>query len=332
MYHARFKGSHYECGYNYGKILKNHGIKIDSCPTFPITKNRIEFGKKCLKIYKEIYPEVIEEIKGFAEGNETSFEFLSTLLLTMYCFNADNKCSCFAFKNKDNIIFGRNSDFLVNIEKLYMNVLHKLDNVYAFNGNTTAFIEIEDGINEYGLSIGLTFIASKEIKPGLNIGMLIRYILEKCKTVKEALQFLKSVPIASTGTLTMIDNNGEMAVVECSPREIKIIKEENNYVKATNIFVSDELKDLNLKDFDNWRALDRYKTIETAFNNNEEKDLLFSKNLLSGKYGFMCQYDRKTNADTVWSVIYDVKNKKIYRVEGNPSRKEFKEDNRMKFK
>ena len=45
----------------------------------------------------------------------------------------------------------------------------------------------------------------------------------------------------------------------------------------------------------------------------------------------MCQYDRKTNADTVWSVIYDIKNKKIYRVEGNPSRKQFKEDTRLKF-
>ena len=31
-------------------------------------------------------------------------------------------------------------------------------------------------------------------------------------------------------------------------------------------------------------------------------------------------------------VIYDLKNNRIYRVEGNPSRKQFKEDTRMKFK
>ena len=36
----------------------------------------------------------------------------------------------------------------------------------------------------------------------------------------------------------------------------------------------------------------------------------------SGKYGFMCQYDRKTDADTAWSVIYDIKNNEIFRVEG----------------
>ena len=45
----------------------------------------------------------------------------------------------------------------------------------------------------------------------------------------------------------------------------------------------------------------------------------------------MCQYDRRKGADTVWSVVYDVKNKKIYRVEGNPSRKPYKEDLRFKF-
>ncbi len=72
-----------------------------------------------------------------------------------------------------------------------------------------------------------------------------------------------------------------------------------------------------------------------AYNSLKENNNKFSTELaneiLSGKFGFMCQYDRKTNADTVWSVIYDIKNKKIYRVEGNPSRKQFKEDSRLKF-
>ena len=58
---------------------------------------------------------------------------------------------------------------------------------------------------------------------------------------------------------------------------------------------------------------------------------MYKRQILSGKHGFMCQYDRKKGADTVWSVVYDLKNKKIYRVEGNPSRKKYKEDKRFKF-
>ena len=53
--------------------------------------------------------------------------------------------------------------------------------------------------------------------------------------------------------------------------------------------------------------------------------------LLSGKKGFLCQYDRKKGMDTIWSAIYDLTANKIYRVEGNPSRKRFKEDMRFHF-
>ncbi len=45
----------------------------------------------------------------------------------------------------------------------------------------------------------------------------------------------------------------------------------------------------------------------------------------------LCVSTIEKDADTVWSVIYDTKNKKIYRVEGNPSKKAFKENRRLKL-
>ena len=62
-----------------------------------------------------------------------------------------------------------------------------------------------------------------------------------------------------------------------------------------------------------------------------EMDTEMAVGLLSGKHGFLCQYDRKTGKDTVWSVIYDLTNKKIFRTEGNPSRKKYKEDTRFRI-
>ena len=291
MYHGRFKGNHYNAGYKWGNLLYKNNKIISKQHTFKITEERRNFVKDCLPIYKKHYPEILEEIKGIADGQHDSYDNLCTFLLSMYCFEFDNHCTCFAFKDKNNIIFGRNSDFLVELEKLYMNCLYDLDNVYSFNGNTTAFVEMEDGINEYGLSVGLTFIYPTIIKAGFNAGLLVRYLLEKCRTTNEAIQTLKQIPIASQQTLTIADNTGNIAVVECNAENVEVIK-------------------ANEKD-------------------NFSFDL--AKDILSGKYGFMCQYDRKTNADTVWSVIYDIKNKKVYRVEGNPSRKNFKEDLRLKL-
>lgn len=303
MYHGRFQGTHYEAGFRYGALIKKKGVVLNTCPTFPIDDERIAFGKKCVDEVKKYYPEIIDEIKGLADGNEASYAFLSALIFSMYCFKVETHCSCIAYNDGESIIFGRNSDFLVSLEKQNMNVLYRLDNVYAFTGNTTAFIEIEDGINEYGLAIGLTFVPIEQVKPGFNIGVLTRFLLEKCKTVKEALVYIKELPIASGGTLTMADSNGDLVVAELSPEEISIIHPNNNSVFATNVFTSSKMKSYNLPNYDNWRAEERFEAIKEALAKNS-LSLEFVKNLLSGKYGFICQYDRKKNADTVWSVIY----------------------------
>ena len=255
MYHGRFKGTHYEAGFKWGELLYKNNNIISNKHTFIITEERKKFANQCLIIYEKYYPEILEEIKGIADGQKDSYENLYTFLLSMYCFEFNNHCTCMALKDNNNIILGRNSDFLVELEKLYMNCLYKLNNVYSFNGNTTAFVEMEDGINEYGLAIGLTFIYPKIINIGLNAGII-----------------------------------------------------------------------------DNWKAKERYEVAHNSLKRNKNNfSIELVKEVLSGKYGFMCHYERKTNADTVWSVIYDTKNKRIYRVEGNPSRKKFKEDKRLKF-
>lgn len=334
MYHGRFRKSHYEAGYNWGNLLYKNGKKIYQNPTFEITEERKAFAKQCLPIYEKYYPEVLEEIRGLADGQKGRYEDFYTFLLSMYCFEFNNHCTCFAFKDEDNLIFGRNSDFLVALEKLYMNCLYSLNGVYGFNGNTTAFIEIEDGINEYGLAVGLTFIYPKITRAGFNSGMLVRYLLEKCKTTNEVIKVLNMLPIASQQTLTVMDNVGNFAVIECNCNHVEVIKptESDSFVVAANCFVSPKMIEYNNHDIDDWHSDERYSVAYNSLKKNKNHfsaDL--ARDILSGKYGFMCQYDRKSGADTVWSVIYDVKNKKIFRVEGNPSRKKFVEDTRMKF-
>ena len=40
----------------------------------------------------------------------------------------------------------------------------------------------------------------------------------------------------------------------------------------------------------------------------------------------MCQYGKKLNFDTIWSSVFDISKKRIYRAEGNPTKARFKED------
>ncbi|WP_085834054.1 C45 family autoproteolytic acyltransferase/hydolase [Clostridium merdae] len=334
MYHVRCSGTHYEAGYRWGCLVRKNGKKLDSCPTFALTEETYAFAKECVTEYETHFPEVLDEIKGIAEGNGVPVETLQALLFSMYCFSFDNKCTCFAFRTPDEIVFARNSDFLVSLEKLYMNCLYRLEGAFAFNGNTTAFVQMEDGVNEHGLAVGLTFVYPHVRKPGLNSGMLVRCLLEKCRTTAQAINLLHSLPIASAQTLTIADKSGEIAVVECNPVAIEVIRprEGEGFVATANNFNSAPMYPFRNPDIDDWRSDERYQTARNALEQNRESYTVpFAQDILAGKYGFMCQYDRKKNADTVWSVVYDLKRKQIWRVEGNPARKPFEEDKRMKL-
>ena len=78
--------------------------------------------------------------------------------------------------------------------------------------------------------------------------------------------------------------------------------------------------------FDDWNAAGRYgaagelltgKTLSPA----DGRGVLADRRL--------CGYDRRTGADTVWAVLYDTKNGRVFRAEGNPSRRAFAEDDRL---
>ncbi|GAA0701698.1 C45 family autoproteolytic acyltransferase/hydolase [Paraclostridium ghonii] len=329
MYHSRWNGSHYEAGLRYGNRLYKNGV--NPMDNIPISNERKDFAINCLPIYEKFYPEIVEEIKGIADGLKIGDMDIANFLFTMYSFIFSNKCSCLPISDKEKTFFARNSDFIVSIEKLCDSAYYKLDNVYSFIGNTTAWTEMEDGVNEHGLAVGLTFIYPKKIKPGFNAGMLVRYILEKCKTTDEAILALKNIPISSPQTITLADKKGDIAVVECNCDKVVVLTPQigENYIFTTNHFVSDEMKEYQVEGIDDAYSYERYKTLVNSLINNEDYSLDFIKNLLSGKMGFMCQYDRKKGIDTVWSSIYDLKCGEIFRAEGNPSRRSFKKDERL---
>ena len=336
MYHAHFRGTHYDAGYRWGSLLfKHQNIILENIP-FKITRERMDYAMSCLPVYEKYYPEILAEIQGIADGQQCDVRILQAVLFSMYAIPPVCNCSCFAFTTEHEIIFGRNSDFLTEIEKLNMNVIYRLtDGAFAFTGNTTAFVEMEDGINEYGLAVSLTSVYPRQRRSGFNAGLLLRYLLEKCKNVSEALSCLHQLPIASAQTLTLADASGTITLVECHSERIEItasLDHNRSFVCSTNMFHLSGMAEDNCSEIDDWFAQTRFQTLVSALQQHEDFDPAFAKKLLSGEYGFICQYDRNTGKDTVWSVIYDLKQHKIYRCEGNPGRRSFKEDARFHFK
>lgn len=331
MIHTTWTGTHYDAGKNYGSQLFEIGI--NPMKHIPISEERAEYVKQSIPIYERYFPEIIQEITGIAGGMHIPFIDLANFLFSMYCFVFHNKCSCFAFTYQDQVIFGRNSDFLISVEDSCQSALYNLNDTNSFIGNTTAWTEMEDGVNQYGLAVGLTFIYPILIHPGFNAGMLVRYLLETCKTTEEAIYALNFLPIGSPQTITLADASGELAVVECNCEKIVVRKPQDGhpYVYTTNHFNAFEMQKYQYIGADDSFSRKRFDTLTHAFQAKPDQPLQFATDLLSGKKGFLCQYDRSQGLDTVWSSIYNLTDHQIYRCEGNPSRDSYQLDTRLQF-
>lgn len=330
MNHSEFKGTHYQAGYDYGCNLLKAGVSLTNLPIIFNEPERLRYVRESQKIYAEYYPEILEEIKGIADGQQTDSQILINFLLSMYSYTADNFCTSFAIHKNGKTFFGRNSDFACHLEESYDSCYYHLEDCCAFIGNTTAFCQMEDGINEHGLAVGLTFVYPVVRKPGFNVGFLVRYILEKCRNVKEAIEAIKRLPIGSSQTLVLADRQGDFALVECNAENIEVQHApKEGFVVAANDFHLPTMSAYQVPMEDGIHSHERYQTAYKALSQCDDPNLTFIKDLLSGKMGFMCQYDRRLGMDTVWSSIYDLNTSMVYRAEGNPSRVDFQEDHRL---
>ena len=335
MNHAELCGSHREMGFRYGSRLAECGHFILEQVPFPLTEERRNFAASCVPVYRQFFPEILEELEGLAAGQRCPAEDLAAVLFSMYALPPSCCCSCFAVSRDNAVLFGRNSDFLTALEEQNLNVICRPEGAAAFNGNTTAFLEMEDGVNQHGLAVGLTSVASQTaLRPGFQAGLLVRLLLERCRSTAEALTQLARVPIASAQTLTLADAGGDIAVVECDAVRREILRPAGGrpYVCATNVFHAPGMPPFGGSEEECWFARTRYRTMTTTLDAcAPQMDVPGAQALLGGKKGFLCQYDRRTGRDTVWSVVYDLSGGAVYRAEGNPSRMSFLQDRRFDF-
>lgn len=330
MYKLELTGTHYEIGKKLGEFF------VDQKREFPLKLNKFQtdFGKKSAELLKNYYPEVIEEIKGITDVIKFDDEMFTTWLLSMGCclrirenHNVEVRgCTAFGFTHNGKIIYGRDNDLPPYLKKVSKSIYYKPKNKNEFLLNTSSFINGEEGINECGLVAAMTFVLplKEEIKPGFNSLFLVRFILENCKSVKEGIKALEDLPIASSCNILLMDKSGEMVVAECHPEKINLrFPDENGngekYIATVNHFTSEEM---TKHDASNGNIYSSRKRYDTAYNSLKEKEIddpvEFAKNLLSGKYGFMCQYSKRIKFETIWSSIFDITEKKIYIAEGNP--------------
>ncbi len=342
MYHLRLKGSHYEMGVKRGKIFNRGKI------SFPLQLDdfQLEHGKQSEIILRKFFPEVCEEVRGVSDTLGIDYLHFVSWMLCMGCcmYNLEENipvevrgCTAFAYSKGGRVIYGRNNDLPPYLRNGSKSEIYAPENGNRFNITTSSFINGEEGLNEHGLAVAMTFVMTdlKKIRAGFNSCFIVRYLLEKADSTYQAISLLMDLPIASNCNILFADKTGKMAVVECTPsvkkiREAEIIAN-GSIVCAVNSFISEEMKPYDTADGNDYDSHKRYKVVMDSFSSNRIKEdyVETTRLLLRGDYGFMCQYDNEPDFETVWSSIFDLKSLVIYRAEGDPRKKKFVVDSRL---
>lgn len=84
-------------------------------------------------------------------------------------------------------------------------------------------VGVLDGMNEDGLAISLTFGGRKEVGTGFGIPMILRYVLEFCSNVEEAVKALTRIPSHMSYNVTVVDKSGAFKTVRLAPDRAPVV-------------------------------------------------------------------------------------------------------------
>ena len=181
MFHPRLQDSYYEMGHKYGSVLYRHGFKLPV-----IHGKRFSLGLDCKNEVKRVFPEILEEIRGFADACRLDYDQLASFTLTIGA--GENQCSTFAVTNDEAVFMGRNYDMYYRFRPYLESYLTMPKKGYWSLGHTDIFVGREDGSSEKGLAVPVNG-SVEYIRLGIGFPIASRYILDKCVSVKETSSF-----------------------------------------------------------------------------------------------------------------------------------------------
>ncbi len=122
---------------------------------------------------------------------------------------------CAQIVNEKEAQLVRNYDFDPNLSE--GTLLHS-----AWNGGNViamgdCLIGVVDGMNDSGLVVSLTFGGRKVVGDGFGIPFILRYILEYCKTLDEAVKALTNIPSHMSYNIMLMNREGDHRLVQVAP-------------------------------------------------------------------------------------------------------------------
>lgn len=329
MYHFKLSGTYYEMGLKQGRPLKRGGFTPP-----PPEKKRLRFAKQCEQIVGQYMPELLEELRGVAEGAELDYGAIMTLTMTAP-FEPDQIPGCTIVavmpeRTADGrMIIGRNYDMFEDISKEpATRYLTYPEGNYASVGCCDIWVGRWDGLNEAGLFTGSTAINLPGPKPTLPgpVGWFTgRHILDFCATVNEAVEFIKSLPRTGSGGRLIADSSGKAVVVEASVERIELRYPENGLLVLTNHAVCPAFA--GRETYVPESSPRRYNRLWGLLSGDKPIGIDDVKKALADHKGGVCAHEIDPSGrkdGTIWSLVCRPGKRQLDIAEGHPCRAKYR--------
>jgi predicted choloylglycine hydrolase len=214
------EGNAYEVGLQQAEILRKQNPETAKWfASAAIHPEKMGFStfEELQAFYEEHCPGITDEILGFADGLGVKPSQLQLYNPPIY---QPGNCSHFAILSSltDNkhIYVGRSYEYHHDENDLRLCTV-RIKGKVKHLGFTELLLGRDDGINEHGLCVTFSGGGTPKRQPtkrGFNFFLLVRTLLDNCKTVAESVEHLKKTPISGYWNFLMTDKNNNAALMQ----------------------------------------------------------------------------------------------------------------------
>lgn len=335
--HVTMEGTAYEVGQQLGEILKKHNPETAKW----FTSAKIEPRKHGFKdfedlqaFYEEYCPGMTDEILGLADSLDAELDKLQVYSLPDY--QASN-CSQFAMLSSvtgdKHVYVGRSYEYNQEMNDFRLCTV-RIKGKVGHIGFMENLLGRDDGMNDHGLCVTFSGGGTFKREPsrrGFPFFLVVRTLLDNCRSVAEAVEHLKKVPVWGYWNFLLTDKEDNAALMQFFDGEygIKQIDADSSdqCLFSTNHYVLPDMVKYQ-KYAGDWilkNSKKRFELIDTVLSreapNIRKEDIreLLSKELYSG----VCGHYYTDYFGTLFSVIYDLTDLKADICFGAPTHNEW---------
>lgn len=329
-----FQGSYHDIGLQMGGNLRTlHVPQADD--------EMVGLARSCEDLVSEIHPPILEKVEGIIEGGRLKARDFKAFFYARDAFpqiGCTNLAVLPTYTSDGSLIVARNYDWYYHSKE--WRELRRLAPKGFFRSLSVThhWAGSPDGLNDQGLGVFLAVLRQREpVGPGLQWHLITDIMLDTCRGVGDARDFITSVPHLGAFNYLIADSQGQAVVAEALPTGVTIREPEGGFILATNHLPGREVPEEELSPRDRRRqrrSLGRYRRAEEMLQSRPGRvDEEMVKRLLREHQAPICRGnhappDNGTSFDdvfgTIWSLIARLEARELLLAWGHPCRSEYR--------